>query len=53
MAPDSDDDDLQDFLDRYAACCAQAGITPLPLDALAVLASALLTGLAPGATTLH
>jgi hypothetical protein len=47
------DDDLAGFLARYADACAEAGIDPLSLAALAELAEALLTGNGPTPTTLH
>ena len=39
-----DDDELTDFLAAYAEVCTEAGIDPLPADALAALARAMLTG---------
>jgi hypothetical protein len=54
LGMDSDaDDDLADFLARYADACADAGVAPLPPAALAELAEALLTGTAIAESTLH
>lgn len=50
---DVDADELADFLAAYANACHQAGVEPLPMDQLAVLAEALLTGAVAALQTQH
>lgn len=54
LGMDSDaDDDLADYLARYADACADAGVQPLPPAARAELVEALLTWAALPARTVH
>ena len=50
---DLDDDRVADFVIRYAAACAEAGVDPLPMEDLAALAEAMLTGNVSASQTLH
>ena len=50
---DIDDEDVADFLIGYAQACVNAGIEPMPINALAALAQAILNESVAGAHVMH